>query len=109
MKLEFFKKSKKSAKKSFKPRAAVGEQALHDWWIMVAVFVALVLVVAGFDLYFFMRINAGGFFTADGQVQDNETVLTKKALLDAQNFYSAREKEYQAFVSVQPAEIDPSI
>ncbi len=109
MKLTLFKKAKNQNKKAFKPNVVGEERTRHDWWILVVAFTTLIVVVIGFDTYLFMRINQGDFFAADGEVRDNETVLTKKVLLDAQNFFESRKKEYEAFKSAPPAEIDPSI
>src|SRR5437868_1465546 len=108
MKLTLFKKSKNSHKKAYKQKVVGEERAKHDWFILVTIFIGLIVVVFGFDAYLFLRINQGNFFVADTVVQDNETVMTKKVLLDAQNFFNARQKEYDAFTATPSAEIDPS-
>jgi hypothetical protein len=109
MKINFFKKGKDAGKKTFKPKLVGEDRARHDWMMMVAVFVVLILIVISFDFYLFTKINRGDFFATDGEIQDNETVATKKVLLDAQNFFETRQKEYEAFKSTPPVEIDPSI
>lgn len=109
MKLTFFKKGKAESKKSFKAKLTSEERAKKDWLIMIVVFTVLIVVVVGCDTYLFMRINEGDLFAPAGEVQDNETVVTKKIILDAENYFSARQKEYDAFKTTPPSEIDPSI
>jgi hypothetical protein len=109
MKINFFKKEKGVSKKFFKPKLVGEERVKHDWMMMVAVFAVLILIIISFDFYLLLKINRGDFFAADGEIQDNETVATKKVLLDAQNFFEARQKEYDAFMASPPAEIDPSL
>lgn len=109
MKLTFFKKNKTSSKKVFKQKISGEEQARHDWGVMVVAFAVLVVISMSFGTFLLMKINAGNFFASDEEVQDNKTVATKKVLLDAQNFFDTRQKEYDAFRSALPAEIDPSL
>ncbi|HLP43725.1 MAG TPA: hypothetical protein VK145_00395, partial [Candidatus Nanoarchaeia archaeon] len=100
---------KAQSKKAFKPKLTSEERVKKDWLVMIIVFTILIVTVVGFDTYLFMRINAGDFFAPVGEVEDNETVVTKKIILDAENYFSTRQKEYEAFRNSPPNEIDPSI
>lgn len=107
--MKFFSQIKKTAKATIHNQLSVREQVERDWGLMLIGFVVLVLVVVGLSGRLFFRINRGDFFTSNGPADAASIVSSQKVLVDTVNFFTDREKSYQASRSAASSQIDPSI
>lgn len=108
----FKKKNKTDPKKASAPLTRdleIGEQAFKDWPYLLVGFAILVALTVVVDGFLFIKVNRGDFFTVEPDQKINVASSNREALLDVNEFFSARQKEYEEFVSSGVNEIDPSI
>ena len=107
--MKLFSKQKKIGKNPIAHKKEAGGRVLQDWMFVVVAFIVLVLVVAFVDGYLLVRINRGDFFKADPNMELSPETVNRKKLVDVEEFFAARQKEYTAFTSTTTPEIDPSL
>jgi hypothetical protein len=87
----------------------VTERAFKDWKLIVvgfALFVVLIFVANGL---LFMKINNDDFFKIEPSTEVDVTSSNRKTLIDVNNFFNARQSEYENYLIGTTTEIDPSL
>ncbi len=107
--MKLFNKEKKPSKNIVKPKSTMAEVTMRDWKLMLIVFTVLIVCAVGIDGYLSVRVNRGDFFVVEPESTVNPATAGRKSLLDADNFFVNREKEYENFKASAVPEIDPSI
>lgn len=87
----------------------VGERAMHDWMLSLCIFVGIIVIAVLFAGYLFTRVSSGDFFVDTSLIQPNSASYTRKTLIEANTFFEARKKDYEAYLTSSTVEIDPSI
>lgn len=108
--MKFIKRKKNNAVLIEKHELDLGHRVKHDWKFILLIFFGLILVVFAFDGYILYQVNQGNFFSSDSAGNYSGTSdLDRKTLIDASNFFQARQSEYENFKYLELPEIDPSL
>ena len=82
---------------------------MTDWQFLLAFFVIVNLISAGFAVYLFTRVERSDIFTVKREGPIQFDALDRSLLRRTISHFEEREKRFTAFKQEKPQTVDPSL
>lgn len=86
--------------------------SFYGWFILTVIFSFAVVIILGYSLFFFLKIDAGEAFSfrTEETLKDNFDKINKSELMKIISSFDAKQIEFNLLLEEGPSDIiDPSI
>lgn len=96
---------------SFKKKEFVNlsSKAAYDWKIMLILFFLMGILIAGLNIFLFLKINRGDIFRSDGSQEASEASIDKEELNKIITLFANKEINLNLLREEKRASFDPSL
>jgi len=89
--------------------ANLSSKAAYDWKIMLILFFLMVVLIAGLNIFLFLKINSGDIFISNGTREASEASINKEDLNRVITLFADKTINLEILRKEKRASFDPSL